>query len=75
MFKSPILYKYTVHFCRYLGVTQFEPCDARTAFPCYDEPSIKTTYNIKIACGLDYNAKANSPALGVQILCVTSFNK
>ncbi|XP_039445370.1 aminopeptidase N-like [Culex pipiens pallens] len=53
---------------RYLGVTQFEPCDARTAFPCYDEPSIKTTYNIKIACGLDYNAKANSPALGVRIL-------
>ncbi|XP_055536351.1 aminopeptidase N-like [Wyeomyia smithii] len=53
---------------RHLGVTQFEPCDARSAFPCYDEPGIKTTYDIKIACGVEYTAKANSPALGVTIL-------
>uniref|UniRef100_A0A1Q3FKH7 Aminopeptidase n=1 Tax=Culex tarsalis TaxID=7177 RepID=A0A1Q3FKH7_CULTA len=53
---------------KYLGVTQFEPCDARSAFPCYDEPGIKTTYDVKIACGLEYTAKANAPASGIQIL-------
>ncbi|XP_053685993.1 aminopeptidase N-like [Sabethes cyaneus] len=53
---------------RHLGVTQFEPCDARSSFPCYDEPGIKTTYDVKIACGVEYNAKANAPALGITLL-------
>ncbi|XP_053685986.1 aminopeptidase N-like, partial [Sabethes cyaneus] len=53
---------------RYLGVTQFQACSARSAFPCYDEPGIKTTYDVKIACGVEYNAKANSPAVGITLL-------
>ncbi|XP_062557607.1 aminopeptidase N-like [Armigeres subalbatus] len=53
---------------KYLGLTQFESTDARSAFPCYDEPGIKTTYSVRIACGLGYTARANAPALGVQIL-------
>lgn len=53
---------------KFLGVTQFESTDARSAFPCFDEPGIKTTYSVQIACGLDYNARSNAPALGIQLL-------
>ncbi|XP_053673939.1 puromycin-sensitive aminopeptidase-like [Anopheles nili] len=53
---------------RYLGLTQFESVDARTSFPCYDEPGIKTTYDIIISCGIDYHARSNAPLLGIQLL-------
>uniref|UniRef100_A0A182QHL7 Aminopeptidase n=1 Tax=Anopheles farauti TaxID=69004 RepID=A0A182QHL7_9DIPT len=53
---------------RYLGLTQFESVDARTSFPCYDEPGIKTTYDIIISCGVAYHARSNAPLLGVQLI-------
>uniref|UniRef100_A0A182P0J6 Aminopeptidase n=1 Tax=Anopheles epiroticus TaxID=199890 RepID=A0A182P0J6_9DIPT len=53
---------------RYLGLTQFESVDARTSFPCYDEPGIKTTYDISIACGVNYHVRSNAPLRGIQLL-------
>uniref|UniRef100_A0A182QF04 Aminopeptidase n=1 Tax=Anopheles farauti TaxID=69004 RepID=A0A182QF04_9DIPT len=53
---------------RYAAVTQFQPVDARTAFPCYDEPGIRATFTIIITSGLATKVYSNMPLQSTTIV-------
>ncbi|KAF3766168.1 hypothetical protein M406DRAFT_339443 [Cryphonectria parasitica EP155] len=45
----------------YMLSTQFESTDARRAFPCFDEPNLKATFNLAIEIPDDQVALSNMP--------------
>ncbi|KAK0388040.1 hypothetical protein NLU13_4284 [Sarocladium strictum] len=45
----------------YMLSTQFESCDARRAFPCFDEPNLKATFDFEVEIPEDQVALSNMP--------------
>ncbi|KAJ8984987.1 hypothetical protein NQ317_016898, partial [Molorchus minor] len=59
--KGEILFDGTIMF---ILVSDFQPTSARKAFPCFDEPSFKAKYNIRLMTPDDsYNAISNMPEI------------
>lgn len=45
---------------RYVTVTHFHPTNARAVFPCWDEPSFKAQFTLKVVRDADMFALSNT---------------
>ncbi len=41
--------------------THFEPCYARMAFPCFDQPSVRTKFQVRVLAPPDLLVLSNMP--------------
>jgi puromycin-sensitive aminopeptidase len=49
-----------------IATTQMESVDARRAFPCWDEPDRKATFEVTLIVDRDVDAFSNSPVVAVE---------
>lgn len=63
---------------RVLLTTKFQPTDARKAFPCFDEPDLKATFNVTMDHPSSHKARSNMPGTTSQVdaeRSITTFGK
>ncbi|MHA1409032.1 MAG: M1 family metallopeptidase [Candidatus Odinarchaeia archaeon] len=48
---------------KYIAITQFEETDARRAFPCFDHPSLKATFDIEFVIDTNLTGISNTDIL------------
>jgi len=53
---------------KYLITTQFEPIEARKAFPCFDDPDKKATFDLTLIFPKDLKAISNTLPIKEEIL-------
>lgn len=51
-----------------IATTQFEPADARRAFPCWDEPDLKATFAVALVVDEELTALSNGAEISTEVI-------